>query len=697
MFAHGAIILSLLAATAVSAQAQNGGALEAREIISDDARGLISATGDVEFSGAGSRLTADRLSYNQNTQKLTLPDGLRLVDENGDTIIAASGVLDNALATGRFDDLQLTAADKSRLRAKSATRDGPLLALEDATFTSCPACENPDAAPLWQIRAARIRYDRAAQNISYAHPRLELYGLPVFYLPYMAHAGPEVTKRSGFLSASFAGSSDFGTAIELPYFFNLAPHYDLTVTPRVSEKQEPFTSGEWRHLTAHGHYRLTGYMHRPQDDLAEDTSRDNRMGVTGEGDFKLGDWALAFDLQEASDDLFFRRYKIDNASRLSSNVKASRSIGRHYVGLEAYKFRETLSAEKDATVHAILPTLTHRYDFASSILGGNLLMSNRLSHRLRKQDVDETRLSSTLDWSWRHITQSGFILAADNRLTLDAYDFTSETNDPMREAAQAVDALLSANSTAFTLSYPLERIGTYDRQTLSPKLQFVLAEADDGYDEVPYISTATRVLTRGQLFQPLSPKDEASRVNLGMAHELDYASRLSTQFFVGQSYNLSDESFDESSGFGDDRSALIAEAALNSGPFSVSQKTRLSDDAGSLLRSQTNLDLGFSKFSLGLTHSFYKQGQTSSADNQDNDLEEATGKMGWQITRHWRLDTSLRENLESKKRARADAAFTYEDECTIIAIRFDRDYARVGAIEPDTSINLTFTLKTIGN
>jgi lipopolysaccharide assembly outer membrane protein LptD (OstA) len=71
--------------------------------------------------------------------------------------------------------------------------------------------------------------------------------------------------------------------------------------------------------------------------------------------------------------------------------------------------------------------------------------------------------------------------------------------------------------------------------------------------------------------------------------------------------------------------------------------------------------------------------------------------MGWQITRHWRLDTSLRENLESKKRVRADAALTYEDECTIIAIRFDRDYARVGAIEPDTSINLTFTLKTIGN
>lgn len=698
MFAHGAIIISLLGATALSAHAQNGGALEAREITTDDARGIISAKGDVEFSGAGSRLTTDSLTYNQNTRQLTLTDGLRLIDENGDTIIAASGVLDNALEKGRFDDMRLsTDGSGSRLQAKSATRDGVLLALEDAIYTTCPACEKPEDDPLWQIRATRIHYDRAAQDVSYAHPRLEVYGLPVFYLPYMAHAGPEVTKRSGFLTPSLASSNDFGTAIDLPYFLNLAPHYDLTLTPRLSEKQDPFVTGEWRHLTANGRYTLTGYVHRPQDDLADDTSRDNRIGVTGDGDFAFGDWALSFAVQEASDDLFFRRYKINSASRLSSNIKASRTIGRHFFGFEAYQFRETVAAEEAATVNSILPTLTHRYDFASPVLGGSLRVDNKLSHRLRKQDVDETLLSSTLDWSWRHITQSGFVLAADNRLTLDAYDFTLEANDPRKTDAEAVDELLSANSTAFTLSYPLERVGTYDRQTLSPKLQLVLADADDGYDTVPHISAATRDLTRSQLFQPLSPKDEASRVNIGIDHELDYAEKFATRFFIGQSYNLSDESFTESSGFGDDKSSLIAEAALRSGPLSLNQKARFSDDAGTLLRSQTNFALDFSKFNLGLSHSFYDKGQTSSADNTVDDLEEATGTVGWQMTRHWRLDAALRENLETEERVRADAAFTYEDECTIIAIRFDRDYARVGAIEPDTSINFTFTLKTIGN
>ena len=692
MFARGAIIISLLSVTAFSAQAQNGGTLEAREINTDDTRGIISASGDVEFSSVSSRLTTDGLTYNQNTQQLIIAEGLRLIDKNGDTIIADSGVLNNALDQGRFDNMRLNTDGGSRLQAKSATREGEQLALVNALYTTCPECKKNDGSPLWQIRASRINYDRSAQDVVYVHPRLEVYGIPVFYLPYMAHAGPEIKKRSGFLTPSFASSNDFGTAFDVPYFLNLAPNYDLTLTPRLSEKQDPFLESEWRHLTSKGRYRLTGYMHRPKNDLADDTSRNNRMGLTGDGDFTLGDWTLSFAIQEASDDLFFRRYKINDLARLSSNIKASRTIGRHFFGFEAYKFRETLVAEKDETVHSILPTLTHRYDFATPLLGGNLQVENKLSHRLRKQDVDERRLSSTLDWSWRHITQSGFVLAADNRLTFDAYDFTTEADDPKKTDAEAVDELLSANSTAFTLSYPLERVSNYDRQTLSPKLQLVLADADDGYDSVPYINAATRDLTRSQLFQPLSPKDEASRVNLGIGHELIYADRVTTKFFMGQSYNLSDESFAKSSGFGDDKSSLITEAALNSGPLSLSQKARFSDDGGTLLRSQTNVSLDFSKFNLGLSHSFYEKGQTSSAD-----LEEATGKLGWQISRHWRLDASTRENLESQEPMRTDATFTYEDECTMIAIQIDRDYSRVGSIKPDTSINFTFSLKTIGN
>ena len=695
MFIRSAIIIFLLSATAFSAQAQNGGALEAREITADDTRSIISASGDVEFSSTTSRLTTNNLTYNQNTQQLVLTDELRLIDENGDTIVADSGVLDNALEKGNFVNMRLSTAGGSRLQAKSARRNGTQLALEDATYTTCPECEEPDKAPLWQIRASRIDYDREAQNVIYVHPRLEVYGLPIFYLPYMAHAGPEIDKRSGFLTPSYVQSNDFGTALEMPYFFNLAPNYDLTLTPRLSDQQDPFITGEWRHLTGNGSYRLVGYAHRPQDELAKDSDQELRGAIIGDGQFVLHDWLLNFAVQDATDDLFLRRYKISNEARLSTNLSAQRRLGNHFISLETFHFRETLSAETASTVGAILPSLTHHYDFPEPVFGGSLAMTNQLTHRQRDLDVDETRLSSMLNWSWRHITRSGFVLSANNRLTLDAYDFTIEEGDESSSAAAAIDEVLSANSAAFTLAYPLQRTAQNDRQTLSPKLQLVLADAAGDYDAIPHIGQTTRDLTKSQLFQPLTPKDEASRINLGLDHELSYKDRLTSRFFIGQSYNLSDESFDLRSGFGDDRSALITEAALYAGALSLTQQARFNDDASALLRSDSKMALAFEAFNIGFDHSFYEAGQTGA--NSDDPLEEATGRLGWQMSRNWRLDASLRENLEGKKRVRADAAFTYEDDCTLITISFDRDYSRIQNIEPNTSVNFTFTLKTIGN
>ena len=693
----GAITLILVlphGAKAESAKAERA-TLDAAEISVDDTKGLISARGNVEARAQNRSLRAESLSYDRDKQQFIVPGKLSLTENNGETLSAANAIIDNALEKGRFNKLRLETANSGRMQAQAAERDGAILQLEDAIYTSCPECADPDDAPLWQIRASRITYDRTAQNVTYSHPRLEVFGLPVFYLPYMAHAGPEIDKRSGFLTPSLAGSSDFGTAVDMPYFFNLAPNYDLTLTPRFSDQQEPFITGEWRHLTGNGSYRLTGYIHRPQDELALDSDQELRGGIIGDGQFALGDWSLGFALQDATDDLFFRRYKISNAARLTSNLSAQRRFGNHFISLEAFHFRETLSAETASTVGAILPSLTHHYDFAEPIFGGALAMTNSLTHRQRDLDVDETRLSSMLNWSWRHITQGGFVLSANNRLILDAYDFTIEDGDASSSSAEAIDEVLSANSAAFTLAYPLQRMAQNDRQTLSPKLQLVLADADDDYDAIPHIDQTTRDLTRSQLFQPLTPKDEASRVNLGLDHELNYKDRLTSRFFIGQSYNLSDEDFDMRSGFGEDRSALITEAALYAGALSLTQQARFSDDGSALLRSDSKMALAFEAFNIGFDHSFYEAGQTGS--NADNPLEEATGRLGWQMSQNWRLDASLRENLEEKERVRADAAFTYEDDCTLVTISFDRDYSRVGNIEPDTSISFTFTLKTIGN
>ena len=526
----GALALTFSASLTAMAETAT---LDAGEISVDDENGLISASGIVEARAQGRVLSTKALTYDREKAQLTVPGPMSLTESNGDKISAANAIIDNELEKGRFNDMRLATKSSGRMKAASAARDGAMLELEDAIYTSCPECDNPNDAPLWQIKASRISYDRARQDVTYQHPRLELYGVPVFYLPFMAHAGPEVEKRSGFLTPSLANSSDFGSAVDIPYFFNLAPNHDLTLTQRISDQQDPFVKGEWRHLTRNGSYQLTAYMHRPQDELADDSDRELRAGIVGDGRFLLGDWTLGFAIENASDDLFFRRYKISNASRLTSNLSAQRRIGNHFISLESFHFRETLTDERASTVGAILPAFTHQYDFSNQVLGGTLAVINSLTHRLRKLDVDETKLSSTLNWSWRHVTSGGFIISANNILTLDAYNFVIDDGDASAQNLSSIDDVLSANSASITLGYPLQRVAKNDRQILSPKLQFVLADANDDHRTIPHIGAATRQLSKSQLFQPLAPKDEASRINIGLDHELNFRDRLKTHFFIG--------------------------------------------------------------------------------------------------------------------------------------------------------------------
>ena len=95
-------------------------------------------------------------------------------------------------------------------------------------------------------------------------------------------------------------------------------------------------------------------------------------------------------------------------------------------------------------------------------------MNNRLTIAAAILMSMRQGLILVLNWSWRHITQGGFVLSANNRLILDAYDFTIEDDDAASSSsAEAIDEVLSANSAAFTLAYPLQRMAQNDRQTLS--------------------------------------------------------------------------------------------------------------------------------------------------------------------------------------------------------------------------------------
>src|SRR5690606_3682941 len=79
------------------------------------------------------------------------------------------------------------------------------------------------------------------------HVRLEVGDVPVFYFPYLRFPITD-QRQSGFLIPSLNSGKD-GLDIAIPYYFNLAPHYDLTLIPRHITDRGTQLGGEFRHLT----------------------------------------------------------------------------------------------------------------------------------------------------------------------------------------------------------------------------------------------------------------------------------------------------------------------------------------------------------------------------------------------------------------------------------------------------------------
>ena len=97
--------------------------------------------------------------------------------------------------------------------------------LEKVRYTTCPV-GNQD----WMLQASSITLDTDQQQGTAHGVVMRFKNVPIFYSPYLAFPlGPE--RQSGLLFPNFGHSGSSGYKLEVPYYFNLAPNYDMTLTP----------------------------------------------------------------------------------------------------------------------------------------------------------------------------------------------------------------------------------------------------------------------------------------------------------------------------------------------------------------------------------------------------------------------------------------------------------------------------------
>jgi len=120
-------------------------------------------------------------------------------------------------------------------------------------YTTCDPQVGPSGptAPAWELDAEKITLDHDSKWGIGRNVVLKIKDIPVLYTPYISFPLSN-DRKTGFLTPSFGNSRRNGIELETPFYWNIAPDMDATLTPRVMADSGVMLMGEYRYLLERG-------------------------------------------------------------------------------------------------------------------------------------------------------------------------------------------------------------------------------------------------------------------------------------------------------------------------------------------------------------------------------------------------------------------------------------------------------------
>jgi LPS-assembly protein len=257
-------------------------------------------TGRVTVTQDLRSVSADSVTYDYNADKLDVKGKVDFLDPKL-RVRSDSGSYETA-GGANFNEAFFQLMDRNgRGFAKDIDvhPDGKV-ALDHVHYTSCPVGHED-----WSLNASQISLDTKLQEGVAHHVTMRFKDVPIFYTPYISFPlGDE--RKSGVLFPSFVHSGSNGFDVEVPYYFNLAPNYDLTLTPGVLTARGVQLAEDFRYLTATSHGQLDATFLPNDKQQHDDRSYVHYTDIT---DIRHG---LRFDadIASVSDSNYFQSFAV---------------------------------------------------------------------------------------------------------------------------------------------------------------------------------------------------------------------------------------------------------------------------------------------------------------------------------------------------------------------------------------------------
>lgn len=305
------------------------------DVKADDVQLLQQGTsvfsGNVDITRTGQQLSADRATYNRNSGDVTARGNVRLRDS--EMVIDAeqaewSMTRDRGLmlnAEYRVRQMHARGEASHLLRQGISSTD-----LDNATYTTCPEGDN-----FWKLKASEVHLDHEAGVGEAENVVVRVAGMPVFYTPYINFPLND-ERKSGFLVPSIGNSDETGFDVFTPYYWNIAPNLDATLTPRYMSDRGMMLGGEFRYLfekaegVVEASYLGSDNLRKDGEDINPHYQEDRKLFSWQHRSLFENNWRALVDYNYVSDENYFEDF--GSSLNLSSRTHLNRKVEAGYRG-----------------------------------------------------------------------------------------------------------------------------------------------------------------------------------------------------------------------------------------------------------------------------------------------------------------------------------------------------------------------------
>lgn len=511
----------------------------------------IDMLGDVHLREANTLIVGKKGRYNFTTKSKSLIDILYRTSMSTKT--AAKKTPTNQKSPA------LTAWGKAYEFSQTVPK---VYELSRASYSTCPPIN-----PAWRMKASHIVLNKNTGRGYATHARILIKNVPVFYIPYI-NFSIDKQRKTGFLQPTIGARNNWGPYFLAPFYWNMAPNYDMTLTPGLLTKRGVQFSDEFRYLTntSRGVMNFSilpndkefrsqqsnakknpDFLH-PVDTKTQTASvtqaefnrlisaSDTRKSFYWKDDSRFNEhWSSHIDYNYASDD-----YYLEDFGRTLNEISANQLLQEgdvYYKGqnwnftgrLQAYQTLHPIDQNPVLNQYRRFPQLILNGDYPDQMFGLEYFINNEITHfDIRNtpgtaQDLPignrfHTQPGVSLPLYW-----PGFYINPRAQLALTDYNLyqTAETGTPTNKK-RAVPILDIASGLA------LDRNVTWFnhafKQTLEPQAYYTYIPYRSQHS-IPVFDTTVNTLTYDQLFNynrftGLDRIGDANQLSLGVTTRL---------------------------------------------------------------------------------------------------------------------------------------------------------------------------------